>query len=129
MVADRSVSARESMDGITLCGTFMLLNGLIGLGLPKPQIGIISVCLGLLLLLRIEIAVVWVKALQFVKLIIIAIMFIVAPQGLLLLGIGEALLVLGLLSSQERLVRICAISFGVLILLGILAVAFPYFAS
>jgi hypothetical protein len=115
---------RETMDGVTFCAVMMLLNGVIGLLLPIPQVSFVSIALGLLLLLRIEKAIVWVKALQWVKLIIIGIMLVVKPDLTFILAIFESLVVLGLLSSNEKIIRLSKVCFGVLVLIGIGALVF-----
>jgi hypothetical protein len=121
-VADKAQQSQEPVDGMTLCGFCLLFNGAITLALPKPQIGILSIILGVLLLLRIEKAVGWVKALQFLKLLVLAIVVMVSPHWILLLAFAEPLVVLGLLSNNEQIVRLSKICFGTLILLGIIAV-------
>ena len=125
-VIDPTDQGADPVPGVTRCGVLMVINGLITLVcLLRPQLGLVSLCLGLLLLVRSERAVQWVKAAQILKLAVVGVFFLFAPRLVLLLAVGESLAVLGLLSRDEWQVRLGTIVFTVLLLVGILAGLLP----
>ena len=50
VVSDPTQRIAEPATGTTLCGIFMLISGTLTLALPKPQVGLVSLSLGVLLL-------------------------------------------------------------------------------
>ncbi len=125
-VIDPADRVPDPVPQVLRCGVLMIVNGLFTLVfLLRPQLGLVSLCLGLLLLLRNERAVQWVRAAQMLKLAVVGVIFLFSPRLVLVLAAGESLAVLGLLSKDARQVRLGTIAFIVVLVVGVLSGLLP----
>src|SRR4051812_8738216 len=125
-VLDPGVDTSDPVVGITRCGALLVGNGLLILAvLLRPQLGLVSLTLGLLLLVRGERAVPWVKAVMLLKIAVMGVILLFAPKLVYLLSVVESLAVLGLLDKDARRQRLGTIAFTVLLLLGMLSALLP----